>query len=125
MTLIDTNVILRFLLNDVPEQAEQAKAVIEAGAFTTIEVIAEVVYILRKAYQSDREKIYLAIMQVADEVVIPEYDVLACAMDYFRVRNLDFVDCVLAARVLLEDEDVFSFDKKLMALIRQIRQPPE
>ena len=45
MTLIDTNVILRFLLNDVPEQAEQAKAVIEAGAFTTIEVIAEVVYI--------------------------------------------------------------------------------
>ena len=64
-------------------------------------------------------------MQVADEVVIPEYDVLACAMDYFRVRNLDFVDCVLAARVLLEDEDVFSFDKKLMALIRQIRQPPE
>lgn len=125
MTLIDTNVILRFLLNDVPEQAEQAKAVIEAGAFTTIEVIAEVVYILRKAYQSDREKIYLAIMRVADEVVIPEYDVLVCAMDYFRVRNLDFVDCVLAARVLLEDEDVFSFDKKLMALIRQIRQPPE
>lgn len=125
MTLIDTNVILRFLLNDVPEQAEQAKAVIEAGAFTTIEVIAEVVYILRKVYQSDREKIYLAIMQVADEVFIPEHDVLVYAMDFFRVRNLDFVDCVLAARVLLEDETMFSFDKKLMALVREIRQPPE
>lgn len=125
MTLIDANVILRFLLNDVPEQAEQAKAVIEAGASTTIEVIAEVVYVLRKVYQSSREQIYVSIMQVADEVFIPEYDVLRYAMDYFRVRNLDFVDCVLAARVLLEDENVFSFDKKLMALIREIRQPPE
>ena len=125
MTLIDTNVILRFLLNDVPEQSEQAKAVIEQGAFTTIEVIAEVVYVLRKVYQSSREQIYASIMQVADEVVIPEYNVLVCAMEYFRVRNLDFVDCVLAARVLLKNETVFSFDKKLMALIREIRQPPE
>ena len=125
MTLIDTNVILRFLLNDVPEQSEQAKTVIEQGAFTTIEVIAEVVYVLRKVYQSSREQIYASIMQVADEVVIPEYNVLVCAMEYFRVRNLDFVDCVLAARVLLKNETVFSFDKKLMALIREIRQPPE
>ena len=42
MTLIDTNVILRLLLNDLPEQAEQAKAAVEAGAFTTMEVMAEV-----------------------------------------------------------------------------------
>ena len=46
MTLIDTNVILRFLLNDVPEQA---RAVIAAGAFTTMEVIAEVVYGSKKS----------------------------------------------------------------------------
>ena len=125
MTLIDTNVILRFLLNDVPEQSKQAKAVIEAGAFTTIEVMAEVIYLLRKLYQADREKIYLAIMRVAKEVSIADSDVLEFAMKIFRVRSLDFVDCVIAARALLRQEDVFSFDKKLMALIRQIKQPPE
>ena len=38
MTLIDTNVILRYLLNDIPEQADKAKSVIKTGAFTLPEI---------------------------------------------------------------------------------------
>lgn len=34
MTLVDTNVILRYLLNDIPAQADEASLVIEEGAFT-------------------------------------------------------------------------------------------
>ena len=54
MKLIDANVILRYLLQEPQDQAEQAKAVMEAGAFTTMEVMAEVVYVLQKVYEIDR-----------------------------------------------------------------------
>ena len=46
MKLIDTNAILRFLLNDIKEQHDQARDIIKAGAFTTPEVLAEVAYVL-------------------------------------------------------------------------------
>ena len=122
MTLIDTNVILRLLLNDLPEQAEQAKAAVEAGAFTTMEVMAEVVYVLRRVYHLSREEICLSVMRIANDVLIPDYDVLSCAMEHFRTRNLDFVDCVIAARISVRQEDAFSFDKKLMALVQEVKR---
>ena len=118
--LIDANVILRYLLREPPEQAEQARAVIAAGAFTTMEVMAEVVYVLQKVYGVKREEISAAVMRIAGEVAIADYDALSCAMELFQTRNLDFVDCVLAARSLVKGDDVFSFDKKLMTVIREL-----
>ena len=59
-------------------------------------------------------------MTTAADVSIAEYDVLPYAMEYFRARSLDFVDCVLAARAFVRQEDVFSFDKKLMAFIDKL-----
>ena len=120
MKLIDANVILRYLLREPPEQAEQARAVIAAGAFTTMEVMAEVVYVLQKVYGVKREEISAAVMRIAGEVAIADYDALSCAMELFQTRNLDFVDCVLAARSLVKGNDVFSFDKKLMTVIREL-----
>ena len=55
--LIDANVILRYLLNDNPEMAQQAKAVIEGGAYTKPEIIAEVVYVLKGVYHATRADI--------------------------------------------------------------------
>ena len=120
MKLIDANVILRYLLREPPEQAEQARAVIAAGAFTTMEVMAEVVYVLQKVYGVRREEISAAVMRVAGEVGIAEYDALSCAMELFQTRNLDFVDCALAARSFVNGDEVFSFDKKLMAAIHEL-----
>ena len=122
MKLIDANVILRYLLREPPEQAEQARAVIAAGAFTGMEVIAEVVYVLQKVYGVKREEISNAVMRIAGEVAIAEHDALSCAMELFQTRNLDFVDCVLAARSLVNGDEVFSFDKKLMATIQELNQ---
>ena len=120
MKLIDANVILCYLLREPPEQAEQARAVIAAGAFTTMEVMAEVVYVLQKVYGVKREEISAAVMRIAGEVAIADYDALSCAMELFQTRNLDFVDCVLAARSLVKGDEVFSFDKKLMTVIREL-----
>ena len=123
MTLIDANVILRYITGIPPEQAEQARAIIAAGAFTTMEVIAEVVYVLRKVYRLERAQISDFVMEIAEDVAIADYDALSFAMDYYRARNLDFVDCVLAARAFVREEDVFTFDKKLIRFIRELNRP--
>ena len=46
MPILDANVILRYLLRDIPDMAEEARAAVMAGASTTAEVLAEVVYAL-------------------------------------------------------------------------------
>ena len=51
MILFDANMILRYLLNDDPDMAKKAEQFIIAGdVFVTIEVIAEVVYVLKGVY---------------------------------------------------------------------------
>ncbi|MBQ9349302.1 MAG: PIN domain-containing protein [Oscillibacter sp.] len=117
--LIDANVILRYLLREPEEMAEKAKEVIDAGAYTTMEVMAEVVYVLQKVYHAERKEISSAVSTFLNEIAIENADVLRYALEIFSVRGLDFVDCVLAARAVLRQDNVFSFDKKLMRFIRE------
>lgn len=121
MKLLDANVLLRYLLGEPREQAEEARAAIEAGAFTTMEVFAEVVYVLQKVYGISRGELGEAVLAAAGELRFEDYDVLAFALKLYRQHALDFVDCVLAARALVQGEEVFSFDKKLMNLIEALR----
>lgn len=52
--LIDANVIIRFLLNDIPEQADIASGIIYSGAYTNEVVLAEVIYVLIGVYKIER-----------------------------------------------------------------------
>ena len=117
--LIDANVILRHLLRDSEEQSEQARIIIAGGAYTTTEVLAEVVYVLEKVYHVPREKIGNALSALLGEVSADYADAVIKALDIFKTRRLDFVDCVLIGRACVLGADVFTFDKKLNAALRQ------
>ena len=111
--LIDTNVILRFILNDNTEMAAQAAEVITSGAYTKPEVIAEVVYVLKGVYSMPKDKIQYIIHGLSDIIQIENTDCILYAIDLFSRSSLDFVDCLLAAYHSLNGETVFTFDKKL------------
>lgn len=113
MTLIDTNVTLRYLLNDIPEQAQKSEEVIKSGAFTLPEVIAEVIYVLFKLYNVPRKEINGVVSPVFDEIEIEHKDVVLAALELYSDSSLDFVGCILISRNKLLSENVFSFDKKL------------
>lgn len=113
MQLIDSNVILRFILNDNVEMAQRAAEVIASGAYTKPEVIAEVVYVLKSVYSTPKDKIKSIIHGLSDIVRIENSDCVVYAIDMFASTSLDFVDCLLAAYHLLNGELVFTFDKKL------------
>lgn len=113
MQLIDTNVILRFVLNDNTEMAKCAADVIASGAYTKPEVIAEVVYVLKSVYSTPKDKIKSIIRGLSDIIRIEHADCVIYAIDLFASTSLDFVDCLLVAYHSLNDETVFTFDKKL------------
>ena len=121
--LVDANVILRHLLRDVEEQAAQARIIIAGGAFTTTEVLAEVVYVLQGVYKVPRGRIAEALTTLLGEVLTDHADVMEKALAIYAARSLDFVDCILIARALILGDDVFTFDKKLnAALQKQLEQ---
>ena len=56
--MLDANAVLRFLLQDNEEQFQQVRAVTRAqSCYVTIEVLAEVCYVLEGLYQVPREDI--------------------------------------------------------------------
>ena len=111
--LIDANVILRYLLNDVEEMAKKSAEIINAGAFTLPEVIAEVIYVLKSIYKVEREEIAAAILQIFKEIEVANKEIMIEAVKIFAESSLDFVDCILIAYNKVENVEVFSFDKKL------------
>ena len=113
MPILDANVILRYLLKDIPEKAEEAKAVILAGASVTAEVLAEVVYVLAGVYQADRTMIADALEAFIQEVDIPHKAALRYAFRLYKTKRLDFVDCVLAGYHHVDGTEIMTFDKKL------------
>lgn len=112
--LIDANVILRYLLRDNDEMSQRAKTIIEAGAFTLPEIIAEVVYVLKGVYSVPRDEIADTLIQFLGLVGMENKEVVVTALFLYGKQNLDFVDCILLARHRLLGETVATFDKKLV-----------
>lgn len=115
--LIDANVILRYLLGDHPQMSQETKKIIESGAFTLPEVLAEVVYVLKGVYKVDRVELATTLADFLDEVSVESPETLCEALSLFSKTSLDFVDCILIARHRILGDEVMSFDKKLNKML--------
>ncbi|MBI4310972.1 MAG: PIN domain-containing protein [Chloroflexi bacterium] len=64
--LLDTNVVVRYLTGDPPDQADKAAKLIEGdnGLLLTDVVIAEVVYVLHSRYNTPREAIIDSLVEL-------------------------------------------------------------
>lgn len=114
MRLIDANVILRYLLNDSLEMSSKARELVSSGnVYTKPEIIAEVIYVLKRVYQIDKNSIRAFIYSMLDDISCAEEKCVRMAIDIYSSISLDFVDCLLIAYHKINKENVFSFDKKL------------
>ena len=123
MQIIDANAILRYTLNDNPEMADEVKdLLVSSRVFVRYEVLAEVVYVLSKVYSLPKNeiaygiKVFLSQSNVETEAA----EVLLYALKTYAEKNLDFVDCLLYAFVAVQGYSVFSFDKKLVKLLKNL-----
>jgi predicted nucleic acid-binding protein len=118
--LIDTNVILRYLIGDLPVQASKSAALmerLEAGterAEILESVVAEAVWTLESFYKVSRPEIAERLAAVLNfrGVLALKKGVLVSALARFGSTSADFVDCLLAAQAQQKDLTVYSFDAK-------------
>ncbi len=116
---LDTNVFLRYLLEDVDHQFEKAKKVIEEiqnGEKTgriSILVINELVWILEKYYGLKRSIYIPKILKILliDQMKVIEIkkEDLKNILEKFQKQKFDFTDMYLAH--IASPERIFSFDK--------------
>ena len=113
--LVDANVIIRYLLGDVPAQAEKARDAINGGVFLGDGVLAEVVYVLGGHYGMPRNRISPLLIELLDEVGSQNPLVGKRALEIFQKKpKLDFIDCLLAASKQIEGDEILTFDKDLL-----------
>ncbi|MEM7728309.1 MAG: type II toxin-antitoxin system VapC family toxin [Pseudomonadota bacterium] len=104
MTGLDTNVLIRFLAQDHPEQARAATALIESltpdrPGYVSAVVLAEIAWVLKSSYGLDRHALAdtMGAVLTASELVIENKDAALQALATFRKgRSVDFPDCLIA-----------------------------
>lgn len=113
-TLLDTNCILRYLLSDIPDQAEVVAKTVEQGACTAPEFLAECVYVLGgSVYGFSRDEVAGALLALLDEIDCEHMPVVREALAVYRSTSFDFADCILLARHRVEQIPVMTFGRKL------------
>ena len=118
MVMLDANVILRYILNDNEDMVLEVTEVIKSkNVIVTIEVIAEVIYVLKRIYGVDKREITESILDFISDIDVVEKDVLMLGVETYAEKNLDFIDGILYAFKCIKGYDVLTFDKKLKKLL--------
>ncbi len=115
MLAIDTNVIVRYLAADHPDQSARARAVVEANAvWASTTVLLETEWVLRSVYGFSRPAVAAALRRFAGlpGVSLESPAVVAQALDWAE-RNLDFADALHLAAAAGQDAFV-TFDARLI-----------
>ena len=117
MNSLDTNVVLRFLLNDIPEQTKIATRLISTSpVYVSDVVITETVYVLEQTLKHDRRFICAVLRMFLDlQSVLYNDHVLPNVINLFEKRpSLSFVDCYAAVEAKIFSSKLYTFDKKLI-----------
>lgn len=117
MKSFDTNIVLRFLLNDIPSQSEKVRRLFASPPFYVSDVvISEAVFVLENSMEFDRRTIAHLLRGL---IAIPGLEcrdhLLPQVVDlYEQKRSLSFVDCYSAVEAGVFGAKLYTFDKKLI-----------
>lgn len=120
MIALDTNVLIRFLVQDDPAQAAAARSLIDRcsrrePAFICREVLIETVWVLESAYGFSASRIssvLIGLLESEEIVIEAEADLLDAALAYAD-GMADFADHMIAAASRRAGcETLYTFDRK-------------
>lgn len=121
MTALDTNVLIRYLVADNPEQSEAARALIDQltpdnPAFICREVVIETAWVLERSYRFPRTRIADALMDLtaSDSLTVENSDDVVVAAHRYRQGGVGFSDLmILAASERVGATPLHTFDRQL------------
>ncbi len=122
MKALDTNVVVRFLVNDDRRQAEHAKKVLlaaeRAGSplLLTELVLLELMWVLRATYAFSRSEVIdvLELLAGMPALCFESYDLLIALIRRGRGSNIDLADLLIGLRAAAQGvESTVTFEKNL------------
>ncbi len=119
--LLDTNVILRFILKDHPTLSPKAKTIILSHTCHIDDiVIAEVVWVLSTTYQQTPQSIasLLKDFLTNDTIKVKSLSQTLQALNVSETQNLSYIDCWLAVQAQNRSLPLKTFDSKLQKLAK-------
>lgn len=124
---LDTNILVRHLTGDPPEQAARAtKFLAEADELLLADlVVAEVVYVLESFYEVPRPRVAELVRAIIafPAIVVLDPAVLLRALEVYETERLDFAEAYLVAQAERSGVGmVASFDKAIdrVATVRRL-----
>ena len=115
MLAIDTNIVVRYLTADHPEQSPKAKALIGGeDVFVCTTVLLETEWVLRNVYGFTPAEIAKSLAAFAGlpHVTLEDAALAAKALDW-TLKGMDFADALHLARAR-ECDGFLSFDQRLV-----------
>jgi predicted nucleic-acid-binding protein len=122
---LDTNVLVRYLVQDDPVQSKQATDIIErrltdeAPGFVSIVAMVETVWVLDRAYGLSTRQIAAVVERLlqADTLIIENEQEIFSAMITLKEGQASFSDAVIAALgTKAACADTLTFDRKAARL---------
>ncbi len=97
---LDTNLLLRFLLNDLPQQADAVEELLKRAAEgsvilrTNVMVIAELVWTCESFYKLSKQEIRDKVVMILNTpgLRVENHDLLLQAALLYADQNIDFID---------------------------------
>lgn len=117
---LDTNVLVRYLTQDDPDQAARATRIVEqelteeTPGFIGLVVLVETVWVLQRLYRASAEEIRETVTDLlgSRDIVVENRDVVTRALALSRKNSCGFADAIIAASALNAGCDkVISFDR--------------
>lgn len=120
-SLIDTNIVIRYLLGDHAELSPQATEIfdkVEQAALQVVildSVIMEAFFVLHKFYQQPKAEVIddLKTILAFNGVINDDKFQIIEALNIVLYKNLDFVDALLCVKSKYYGFELLTFDEKL------------
>jgi len=99
---LDTNVLVRYIVQDDPKQSAKATRLIESltaaePGFVSVIALVELVWVLSSFYGWSRDQVAqtLDLLLRSKELIIDRADLVLKAVRVFRAGSADFADCLI------------------------------
>lgn len=115
MRLLDTNIIIRFLLNDHPTQSPASKKLLETSTELILNDVTatEIIWLLSSYYKFPKTEIMGKIHELLKlNSIMANKQLLSQALYFYQKFNIDFIDAYLIAYATEENiEEIYAYDK--------------
>lgn len=99
---LDTNVLVRYIMQDDLKQSPLATRLVESRSaespgFVTLVSVVELFWVMSSAYELDRDQLVAVLEGLlrTKELAIERADIIWKALRIYQTANVDFADCLI------------------------------